>query len=70
MHFDGAFMWGGGGGLFMFLIFAALVVVPFWRLLPRFGIPAWVAIFAIFPIVALILLWIMAFRDEIGGRET
>ncbi|RMH46750.1 MAG: hypothetical protein D6688_04330 [Alphaproteobacteria bacterium] len=60
-------MWGGGGWL-MFLVFAVLVIVPFWRLLPRFGIPAWVAIFAIFPLVALILLWIMAFRDEAGPR--
>ncbi|BBU56090.1 hypothetical protein KU6B_23550 [Mameliella alba] len=51
------------------IVIGALVLVPFWKLLPRFGIPNWVAIFAIFPLVALILLWVMAFKDQIdGGR--
>lgn len=61
----------GGGGLIMILVMAVLLIVPFWRLLPRFGIPNWVGIFAIIPPVALILLWVMAFKDkldEAGGR--
>ncbi|MCM2560858.1 hypothetical protein M8756_02660 [Lutimaribacter sp. EGI FJ00015] len=59
----------GGGGLLGLLIIGLLVIVPFWRLLPRFGIPNWVAIFTIVPFVALILLWVMAFKDKIdGGR--
>ena len=29
----------GGGGLIFMLIIALLMVVPFWRLLPKFGIP-------------------------------
>ncbi|MDA7428722.1 hypothetical protein PGB28_09645 [Primorskyibacter aestuariivivens] len=57
----------GGGGLLWLLIMGALVVVPFWRLLPRYGIPNWVAIFAIFPLFALILLWVIAFKDKIDG---
>ncbi|MHA6346071.1 hypothetical protein [Roseivivax sp. CAU 1761] len=61
---DGGMM--AGGGLLWMLILGALVVVPFWKLLPRFGLPAWIALFAIFPLVALILLWVMAFKD--GGR--
>lgn len=56
----------GGYGLFGYLIFAALLVVPFWRLLPRFGIPAVVSLVALIPIGALILLWIIAFRDKIA----
>ncbi|HKL68702.1 hypothetical protein [Salibaculum sp.] len=59
----------GGGGFLMMLVIGALIVVPFWRLLPRFGIPNWVAILAIFPLVALILLWIMAFKDQIDERR-
>ncbi len=59
----------GGGGLIVMLIFAALVVIPFWRLLPKFGIPNWVALAAIIPLGALVLLWVMAFRDRLdGGR--
>ena len=57
----------GGGGLIFMLIFAVLMVVPFWRLLPQFGIPEWVSLVAIIPLGALILLWVMAFRDKLGG---
>ena len=59
----------GGGGLVLMLVFAALIVIPFWRLLPKFGIPNWVSLVAIIPLGALILLWVMAFRDKLdGGR--
>jgi hypothetical protein len=61
-------MMGGGGGFLWFLIVAALVIVPFWRLLPRFGIPSWVALAAIIPFGAIVLLWVIAFRDELDGR--
>jgi hypothetical protein len=64
MMMDGTMM--GAGSLLWMLILGALVVVPFWKLLPRFGIPAWVSVFALFPLVALILLWVMAFKN--GGR--
>ncbi|SDN39471.1 hypothetical protein SAMN05216196_101399 [Lutimaribacter pacificus] len=57
----------GGGGFLFFIIMAALVVVPFWRLLARFAIPNWVAIFAVIPLVALVLLWVIAFKDKIDG---
>ena len=60
----------GGGGLVFMVIFAALIVVPFWWLLPKFGIPNWVALVAIIPFGALVLLWVMAFRDKLdGGRS-
>jgi len=57
----------GGPGMVWFLIIAALVVIPFWRLLPKFGIPNWVSLAAIIPLGAIILLWVMAFKDQIGG---
>ena len=56
-------MFGGGGFLWVLLI-GVLVVVPFWRLLPRYGLPAPVALLAIFPLVALVFLWIMAFKED------
>ncbi len=64
-------MYGYGfssGGLIWLLIMGALVVIPFWRILPRSGIPSWVAIFAIFPLVALILLWVIAFKDQLNNK--
>ncbi len=57
----------GGFGIVWFVVGAVLIVVPFWRLLPQFGIPNWVAIFTIIPLVALVLLWIMAFNKRADG---
>jgi len=68
MMFGYGFHMGGTGFLWV-LVFAALVIIPFWRLLPRFGIPNWVALFAIVPLVALILLWIIAFKDTGDGGQ-
>jgi len=60
----------GGGGLLVMLIFAVLVIIPFWKLLPKFGIPNWVSLVSIIPLGALVLLWVMAFRDKLdGGRR-
>ena len=63
-------MWYSGPGSWLWLaIYVVLIVVPFWRLLPKFGIPNWVAVAAVVPLGALILLWVMAFRDGAGGRD-
>ena len=56
---------GGGGMITGFLFMAVLLAVPFWRILPRFGIAKWWALVAILPVGALILLWIVAFRDAV-----
>jgi hypothetical protein len=56
-----------GGGMIWMLVVGALVIIPFWKILPRNGIPSWVALFAIFPPVALILLWVVAFKDQLDG---
>ena len=48
-----------------FLFMAVLLVVPFWRLLPRFGLSKYLSIVAVLPVGALILLWIIAFRDAL-----
>ena len=60
----------GGGGIFWALIAGVLIVVPFWKLLPRFGISKYFALLAIFPAIALILLWIIAFKDDLEGRNS
>ena len=60
---EGHYFAFGMSGWLVWLIGAALVVIPFWRLLPRFGMPAWLSLFAFIPLVAFILLWVMAFRE-------
>ena len=54
----------GGGGMIWLLVAAALLIIPFWRILPRYGIPSWVALGAIIPILGLVLLWVIAFKDQ------
>ena len=57
--FEGAMM--QGPGFIWLILFAVLVVVPFWRILPRVGIPSWVSLFAVIPLVPIVLLWVVAF---------
>ena len=52
----------GLGGLLSFLIYAALVVYPFSRILPRVGLNPWISLAAIIPFGAVILLWVVALR--------
>ena len=59
----------GGGGLIWWLLAAALLIIPFWRILPRHGIPAWVALAAIIPIAGLVLLWVVAFKEELSPNS-
>jgi O-antigen ligase len=65
---DGHIGFGGGGLLWLALI-GVLIVVPFWKLLPRYGLPKWGALLAVLPLVALIYLWIMAFKNELEGQK-
>ncbi len=60
----------GGGGVILMLVFAALTIIPLWRILPQFRIPGWVSLVAIIPFGVIVLLWVMAFRDKLdGGRS-
>jgi len=49
------------------VLISAAFVVPFWKLLPEYGIAKQWAITAFFPICALILLYIMAFSAKREG---
>jgi ABC-type transport system involved in cytochrome c biogenesis permease component len=66
-------MTGAGAARGEHMIWAILLsialVVPFWRLLPEYGISSWWALAAVLPLGALILLYIMAFgAGRKGGR--
>ena len=47
-----------------YLLYLALVIIPFWMLLPRFGYPAYLSVLAAFPLLAVALLWLMAFSER------
>lgn len=56
----GSFLW--------VLIIGVLVAIPFWKLLPRYGMSKYFAVLAVIPAIALVLLWIIAFKDDVEGR--
>lgn len=56
---------GYGGGWLWLIIVGALVIIPFWKILPRYGISKYFALLTIFPAIALVLLWIIAFKDDV-----
>ena len=50
------------------ILFMAAFVIPFWKLLPGYGIASPWALIAIFPIGTLVLLYLMAFAPPRGGQ--
>jgi hypothetical protein len=52
------------------VILSLAFVVPFWKLLPQYGINSWWSVLAVVPIFALALLYIMAFvASPKGGQQ-
>jgi len=49
------------------ILLSVAFVVPFWKLLPEYGISSYWALTAIFPLCTLIMLYIMAFSAERKG---
>ena len=49
------------------LIASVVLVIPFWTILPRHGLPAWAALLCFIPLGAIIQLWIVAFKDRFEG---
>ena len=60
----------GFSGFVMLAVMAIVLVVPFWLLLPKFGISKWVSVLAIIPMVPLVLLWIIAFMEPKASRNS
>lgn len=57
--------YAGFPGVLVILIAIILAVVPFWKLLPKFGLSKWLILFLLLPVGWLILLWIMALREPV-----
>jgi len=57
MHFGMSF-----GGVLGLVIYAALVVVPFYQLWKRSGHNGWIALLMVVPIVNVVMLYVLAFK--------
>ena len=49
-------------GLLMLIIYAAIVVVPFFQLWKRTGHSGWISLLMLLPIVNLVMLYVLAFK--------
>ncbi len=60
----------GNIGLPGLIAIAVLLINPFafWRVLPRAGMPSWLAILTVIPVIAMIMFWIMAFKKWPGDN--
>ncbi|PXV54666.1 hypothetical protein SAMN04487785_112117 [Dyella jiangningensis] len=52
------------------LLFFAALVVPLWKVLPRAGLPAALALVGLIPFGAVVLWWVLAFRRWPGDTQT
>lgn len=64
---SGAAMWPFGP--LMMLVFAALIIVPFWFIFKKAGYPQWLGLLIVVPIVNLAMLYFLAFSDWPRLRE-
>ena len=57
----GTSMWPFGP--LMMLVFAALIIVPFWFIFKKAGYSQWLGVLMVVPIVNLVLLYFLAFSN-------
>lgn len=62
----------GPFGPLMLLVFAALIIVPFWTIFRKAGYSPWLGVLMIVPMVNLGMLYFLAFSDwpRVQEKET
>lgn len=67
---SGTSMWPFGP--LLMLVFAALIIVPFWLIFRKAGYSQWLGVLMVVPIVNLVMLYFLAFSDwpRLRERET
>jgi len=53
----------GPFGPLMMLVFAVLIILPFWFIFAKAGFPRWLSLLMVVPIVNAIMLYVFAFSD-------
>lgn len=51
----------GVGGLVIWLIFAAIIITPFWKIFSKARFSKWLSLLMIVPLVNLVVLYFVAF---------
>lgn len=53
----------GVPGLLMIIVYVAIVIVPFYQLWKRTGHNGWISLLMLIPVVNLIMLYVLAFKE-------
>jgi hypothetical protein len=56
------------GLLLLALASTLILIIPFWKLLPKFGYPGPLALLVCFPLAVPVLLWILAFSTPVADK--
>lgn len=59
-----------GMPLIMLIIWATLIVPPFWMIFSKAGFSGWLALLMLVPLANLITLWVVAFMAWPALRKT
>lgn len=51
----------GGGGFLVMLVWAAIMVIPFWRICQKAGYPGALGLLIVIPLVNIVFLYYLAF---------
>jgi hypothetical protein len=51
------------------ILMGVLWIVPFWKIFPRAGWPAPLSLLMVFPLLNLVLTWILAFKRWPGDQR-
>ena len=57
-------------GPLMWLVFAALIIIPFWFIFSKAGYSKWLSLLIMLPVVNVVMLYFLAFSAWPSLRET
>jgi len=60
----------GSFGLFMWLIMAVVIILPFWFIFSKTGYSGWLSLLMVVPIINIVTLYFLAFSTWPSQRET
>jgi hypothetical protein len=63
-------MYMGSIGLFMWLIMAVLIILPFWFIFSKAGYSGWLSLLMVVPIINIVTLYFLAFSTWPSQRES
>jgi len=63
-------MYVGSFGLYMWLIMAVVIILPFWFIFSKAGYSGWLSLLMVVPIINIVTLYFLAFSTWPSQRET